>query len=110
MMPVNPSSSRKGSSAAQKLDLFGSFLDSPGVDADLPMVILNSAASAVEGVPYNELIRQVRKAGHSVGEFITAFKGLEGAELVERKPIPDTDDRLVILTSAGKAALENPLA
>ena len=107
MMPINPSSSRKGSSAAQKLDLFGSFLDSSGTNADeLPMIILNTAASAAEGVRYNELIRQVRKAGHSVGEFITAFKGLEGAELVERKPILDTDDRLVILTSAGKAAIE----
>ena len=106
MMPANPSSSRKGSSASQKLDLFGTFLDSPSASGgDLPMVILNAAGSAVEGLPYNELIRQVRKAGHSVCEFITVFKTLEGAELLKSQPIACTDDRLVLLTSAGKAAI-----
>ena len=106
MMPVNPSSSRKGSSAAQKLDLFGSFLDGPATDSDLPKFILDTASRVAEGVPYTELIRQVRKAGHSVGDFITAFNSLEGAELVERKKVRNVEDRLVLLTSAGKAAIE----
>ena len=109
MMPANPSSSRKGSSAAQKLDLFGSFLDSPGTVTDVTMTILKAAASTATGVFYDDLIRQVvRKAGPSILEFLTAIKALQEAELVKRVPMDESGKSLVQVTLAGKAALGDP--
>ena len=110
MMPSNPSSSRKGSSAAQKLDLFGSFLDSPGTVTDVTMTILKAAASTAAGVFYDELISQVlRKAGPSIlKEFLTALKALQEAELIKRTPAVEGGKILVQVTLAGKAALGDP--
>ena len=105
MMPNDPSMSSKGRSPAERLDIFGSFLDSVGSKtADLSEVILEAAA-VPEGVKYSDLLAQVRKVGVAPGAFLDTFDKLLRNELVEKADGPDPGDKIIRVTSAGQAYL-----
>ena len=105
MMPADPSMSNKGRSPAERLDIFGSFLDSVGSrTADLSESIL-AAASVPEGVKYSDLLVQARKFGVAPGVFLDTFDKLLRNELVEKTDGTDPGEKIVRATSAGRAYL-----